>query len=154
MVTVPTDKRLPSCRSSLALLALVLGSCSAEPEEQFIRGNYSVEYDPLRLVSATGNCDRLISHAVLSMNELGDFDLSVNVVDDCTRAGGGYDFSEVLKLGDYQLEGTRLSFTPDSASTPLFTGMVDGDFIQLSLPPAVGVAIIDVELRVGPRIPF
>ena len=34
---------------------------------------------------------------------------------------------------------------------PLVTGTLEGDYVRLNLPPAVGIAIIDVELRVGPR---
>jgi hypothetical protein len=100
------------------------------------------------------NCDRLISHAVLSVNEQGDFDLSVNVIDDCSRAGGGFSFSEVLHLGSYTRQGTILSFTPDAASAPLFTGTMEGDYIRLTLPPETDVASLDVEIRVGPREPF
>jgi hypothetical protein len=138
--------------SSVILLAFC--GTEPEPEPQTIRASYGVLYDPNLLVSATENCDRLISHAVLSMNELRDFDLSINVVDDCSRIGGGFSFSEVYKQGDYMLQGTQLSFTPDSATAPLFTGTLDGEFIQLSIPSDLGVAALDVNLRLGPGIAF
>lgn len=134
----------------------LLVACGTDPSaaEELLQGTYGAEYDPPIAAGATVNCDRSIPHAVLSMNDQGDFDLSVNTIDDCTRAGGGFNFSEVLHLGTYTRQGTLLSFTPDSASAPLFTGTLEGEFVRLTLPPEAGVANIELELLVGPREAF
>jgi hypothetical protein len=144
------------CRWYLAVLALVLGSCGTEPEpeEQTIRGSYDIAYEPDRLVGMVGNCDRLLDYAALSMNEVYDFNLLMNTVDDCSRIQGGITFGQVLIMGKYTLEGTQFSFTPDEATAPLFLGALDGEFVDLSLPPAVGLTTTHVDLRVGPFEPY
>lgn len=144
------------CRWYLAVLALVLGSCGTEPEpeEQTIRGSYDVVYEPNRLVGMVGHCDRLVSYADLSMNEVHDFRLLMNTVDDCTRIQAGINFGQVLILGKYTLQGTQFSFTPDEATEPLFAGTMDGEFVDLSLPPAAGLTTTSVDLRVGPFEPY
>ena len=139
----------------LSLGALFLAACGTEPDEPGLQGSYSVAYDPARLTSATLNCDRLLTYTILGMNDLGDFDLSFNVIDDCSRAGGGYTYFGVLKLGTYTRQGNELAFTPDSAMSPAFTGVIDGEYVTLTLPPAIGnLASADVEIRVGPRHPY
>jgi hypothetical protein len=114
-----------------------------------------VAYDPARLTSATLSCDRLLTYTILSMNTLGDFDLSFNYIDDCSRSGGGYSYFGVLKLGTYTRQGNELAFTPDSAAAPAFIGIIDGVYVNLTLPPAVGnLAPTDIDIRVGPRHPY
>jgi hypothetical protein len=135
---------------SVPVAFLIIG-CSTGPDEQSVPGTYSVSYEPPLLASAAENCDRLIPNAILSLNELGDFDLSIDVVDDCSRGGGGPTPSQIQIAGHYTRQVARLSFTPSNGTAPLFTGTLEGDFVRLNLPPAVGIAIIDVELRVGPR---
>jgi hypothetical protein len=136
----------------LPVAGLLLGACGTEPDEPELQGSYSVAYDPARLTSATPNCDRLLTYTILSMNEQGDFDLSFNVIDDCSRGGGGYSYFGVLKLGTYTRHGSELAFTPDSATYPAFTGLIDGEFVRITLPPAIGnLAPVDVDIRAGPR---
>jgi hypothetical protein len=101
------------------------------------------------LASATENCDRLISHAVPSLTERREFDLVIDVVDDCSHAGGGITASQVRLVGFYSGQGAQLLFAAET-STVSFNGTLDGDFVRLDLPPALGIAIIDVHLRVGP----
>ncbi len=79
-----------STRLSLALRTSVIASAliagrGTEPEEALLEG-YAASYDPPLVGAATVNCDRLISYAILAVNALGDFDLSINVIDDCSRA--------------------------------------------------------------------
>jgi hypothetical protein len=138
-------------RYLLVPVAIFISGCTTGPDDHDVPGTYAVNYEPPQLASATEFCDRLIPHAALSMSELGDFDLSINLVDDCSRAGGGSTPSEVHIGGLYRRQAARLSFTPGNETAPLFTGTLEGDFVRLNLPPAVGIAIIDVELRVGPR---
>jgi hypothetical protein len=89
------------------------------------------------------------------MSSIGEFDLSINVVDDCTRGGASFTFFEVLKLGRYTRVGTALAFIPDGETAEAFTGTLEGEYVRLTLPPSVGaLAPTDVELRVGPRHPY
>jgi hypothetical protein len=130
----------------------VLASCGTEPDDRPILASYAGSYDPARLISATVNCDRLVSHVVLELGNEGVFELSINVVDDCTRAGGGFAFSEVYRLGTYARQGSALAFTPDGENTPAFSGTLEPTAIVLVLFPGVnGLSSPDAELRV-PRI--
>jgi hypothetical protein len=87
------------------VLAAVVGltACGTEPDQRLFEGTYAAVYEPPQLISATSTCDRLVSHVLLSVNALGDFDLSINVTDDCSRTGGGFAFFEVLKVGKYDV---------------------------------------------------
>jgi hypothetical protein len=129
-----------------------VAACSTEPNPQDIPGTYTATFDPPQLASATVNCDRLIPHAVLTMAQAGQFDLTINLVDDCSRAGGGSTASELHLVGFYAPQGAQLYFTPETSTAPPFTGTVEGSFVRLNLPPAVGIAIVDVHIRVGPRL--
>lgn len=152
-VHVPTQLRLLRCL--LAVTVLACGSEPSPPQDPLIQGSYGAMWDPPLLVGPTGSCIRSIPHAVLSMNDLGDFDLSVNTTDDCIGdTGHEFIFGEVLLLGTYTRQGAVLSFTPDEASAPLFTGTIEGEYVRLALPHTTGVAGSDIELVVGPREPF
>jgi hypothetical protein len=132
-----------------------LSACGTEPDDAPLAGMYVGDYEPSRLVSTTLDCDRLVSYALLAVNTLEDFDLSLSVTDDCSRAGGGFAFFEVLKLGKYTRQGSTLVFTPDSEPTAEFNGELEGEFVRLTLPPGFGnLAPNQVELRVGPRSPL
>lgn len=143
-------------QSCLSLCAVAVLACGTEPSDnnQLFNGSYGTEYDPPIVVDGFGGCERTVPHAVLAFNNLGDFDLSVNTIDDCTQAGGGFTFGEVLHLGDYTRVDDLLAFTPDSASSPLFTGRIEGEFVRLTLPSATGISTHEVELLVGPRESF
>jgi hypothetical protein len=136
--------------------ATVLGACGTDPSDdnQLFNGSYGTEFDPPVVVDSFGGCQRSIPHVAFGFNRLGDFDLSVNTVDDCTQAGGGFTFGEVLHLGSYTRVNNLLSFTPADAPAPLFTGAIEGEFIRLTLPPATGISTHEVELLVGPREAF
>ena len=143
---------------AIGAVAVLSSACGTDPrptdENQLINASYGSVYDPQVVVDASGGCQRSVSHAVLSMSDLGDFDLSVNTIDDCTQAGGGFTFGEVLHLGSYTRASDHLSFTPDNAHSPLFTGTIEGEFIRLTLPSATGISTHQVELVVGPREPL
>ena len=142
--------------ATLGALALVLpaGGCGTEPRDASIQGSYSVDYDPAWLVSATLDCDHNVPYAILSVGDDGGFGLSVNVMDDCTRAGGDWEYGEVYTDGTYTRQGDSLSFREDGAGGAAFQGSVTGEFIDLTLPPAVGVAPLTLDLHLGPRQPF
>ena len=143
------------CCVVLAGLVACLGSAMPIEESPLIQGSYGAAYDPPILVGPTGSCVRSIPHAVLGVNNLGDFDLSVNFIDDCIGdTGHEFTFGEVLLLGDYTRQAELLSFTPDSADAPVFTGTIEGEFVRLTLPATTGVGGSEVELVVGPREGF
>lgn len=118
--------------------------------------SYAVEFTPGRLVYATVNCDRFVTHAVLSLGRRDrGFDLSTNLYDDCSRAGGGYTFWEVLILGQYAMTDTLLAFTPESGATPPFTGSFDAEYVRLTLPARTdSLAATPIALELGPKLPF
>jgi hypothetical protein len=146
--------KLLSCFAAAGILACQ-GSTLPVDEDPSIQGSYGAIYEPPQLVGPTGSCIRSIPHAVFSANDLGGFDLSVNFTDECVGdTGPEFVFGEVLILGSYTRQGTFLSFTPDDANAPLFTGVVEGEFIRLTLPTATGVGGTEVELVVGPREAF
>jgi hypothetical protein len=143
------------CCLAIASLLACQGSMMPVEEPPLIQGSYGTAYDPPQLVGPTGSCTRSIPHAVLSVNSLGDFDLSVNTIDDCIGDNGHeFIFGEVLFLGVYTRQGELMSFTPDSASSPLFTGTLEGEYVRLALPTTTGVGGTEVELVVGPREAF
>lgn len=139
--------------------ALIVGltvSCSASTGPDPGGAVYAVDYTPGRLVSATAGCDRFVTHAVLGLGraERG-FELSINLYDDCTRTGGGFEFWEVLVLGHYAIDDTLLAFTPESGATPPFTGAFDTTHVRLTLPPRPdSLAAAPIALELGPRMSF
>jgi hypothetical protein len=119
----------------LTLAALVSAACGTHTEPiPEPADSYAAEYDPGVLIYATVNCDRLLTHALLAMNRLGDFDLSINIIDDCSRSGGGYGYGEVLILGTYTWADSTLQFTPATGGTGPFSGTFDSDSVRLTLP--------------------
>ncbi|MGH7675989.1 MAG: hypothetical protein ACREMV_12025 [Gemmatimonadales bacterium] len=143
-----------TCSRPTSLLAIaLLAACGTEPgpgPATDPAGTYTVEYDPPRLVYATIECDRLLTHALLALGENRDFDLSINVIDDCRRGGGGFDFYEVLFLGTYSVSDTLLAFTPDSAFSPTFSGTFGASSVSLVIPPNVGsLAPVTITLTVA-----
>ena len=120
----------------LILAALASVTCSTEAEPMLKPGDaYADDFSPGVLIYATVNCDRRLTHAVLSMNHLGDFDLSINITDDCSRSSGGYAYGEVLILGRYTWADSSLHFTPEAGGTGPFPGTFDSDSVRLTLPP-------------------
>jgi hypothetical protein len=136
------------------IAAGLLVSCGTEPEVgRLANGNYEAAYQPPLLTSHTPACDRLLSRVFLVVSRRGTFELSINVIDACTGGGQGCTYFEIFRSGGYFLDATEVSFTPN-AGTPTFTGRLDGEFINVRLPAALGLAPSDVEVRVGPRESF
>lgn len=132
--------------------AVLLGGCGTEPDgEHLAVTTYHTDFDPPQPAGATTNCDRMILRALLILTEHGNFELSINVIDDCTRSGEGFDSFEVYRFGDYTRQGNSLVFVPDP-NTPGFPATLDGEFIVLRLPPSLGLSSFDLELRIGPRV--
>jgi hypothetical protein len=140
---------MTTCRVTTFILTLAALGCSTESEPPpEPAGTFSDAYDPGRLIYATVNCDRRLTYAILDMNHLGDFDLSINVIDDCTRSGGGLGFGEVLMLGTYTRESSTLHFTPESGGTGSFQGTFDADSVRVTLPARTdSLAATDLQLR-------
>ena len=139
-------------RVLLPSLFLGLGGCGTDADEDLLEGVYTAEYEPPRLISTSLGCSRLISRAFLGVSDRGDFDLSINVIDDCSAGGGDFSFFEVLRLGTYFRQGTALEFRPQSGSD-VFGGTLEGEFIRLRLPPSFGqLATEELEFLVGPRM--
>ena len=147
-----------SWRAVAVAVALVAGSTCDSPTGLPDPGDasYAVVYDPGRLVYATLNCDRFVTHAVLSLGRRDrGFGLSVNLHDDCTRAGGGFAFWEVLILGRYAVSDSTLTFTPEAAGDPEFPGTFDARYVRVTLPArADSLAPTPIPMELGPRHPF
>jgi hypothetical protein len=142
--------------SAAAALSVCAGCESSTGPVDPGGASYSAGYAPGRLVYATLNCDRLLTYAILSLGRSRrEFDLSVNIVEDCSRAGAGYAYWGVLILGDYMVTDSVLAFAPDSPSTPAFTGTFDGAYVTLELPVrSDSLAPTPVTVQLGPRAPF
>jgi hypothetical protein len=137
--------------------ALALASCDS-PTAPLDPGDasYAVDYNPVRLVSTIAECDRLFTHAIVSLGRKGhSFSLSANFMDDCSRIGGGYAYWEVYFAGHYALVDTTVAFTPDPGLTPPFVGTFDGTYIRLTLPARPdSMALVPIPVQLGPKEPF
>jgi hypothetical protein len=144
-----------SLKAAAIATLVAIASCNSSTGPPDPSGaSYSRAFDPPRIVMATENCDRLLTYGILSLGE-GDFDLSVNLIDDCSRGGGGHDFWEVLILGQYTVRDTLLSFNPEVGKTPPFSGTFDAEYVRLELPPRPdSLSILPISLELGPRAPF
>jgi hypothetical protein len=144
-------------RNALLAAAVLALGCSSEPSPPDPGDAlYAAEFDPAILVYATPACDRFLNHGVLSLSRrVHSFDLSVNLFDDCSRAGGGFAFWEVLILGTYTYRDSVVRFTPTSGATPPFTAVFDGQYMRVTLPArsdSLGAAPVLIHL--GPREAF
>jgi hypothetical protein len=145
---------LPALLSLVASVACGSGTSADDPE---VQGSYSVDLTPPLLVEDAGTCNRFISYAILSMGSDGGFSLSINVMDDCRNQGGQFEFFEVYNDGSYTRNADTLNFVVGTGANPgeRFTGRLEGEYIRVVLPePYGGIATQDVELRLGPRVPF
>jgi hypothetical protein len=117
---------------------------------------YSVALTPPPVIYATVNCDRYLSYAILSLGRrLREFSLSINVMNDCTRAGGIWTYGEVYIEGHYATADTVLTFTPDPGRTAQFFGTFDATYVRLTLPArADSLALTPISLQLGPKMPF
>ncbi len=141
----------------IASVLLGLGGCATDPRAPDPGDAlYAADFIPARLVYATINCDRMLTHAVISLSRrVHGFDLSVNLFDDCTKAGGGFTYWEVLVLGTYTTDGSLVSLHPTSGATPPFTATFDGNFMRVSLPARTdSLAATPILLQLGPREAF
>jgi hypothetical protein len=102
------------------------------------------------LTRRTPDCDRLLSRVYLGISARGTFELSINVIDDCTRGGQGFSYFEVYRNGGYYVDGNELTFNPNLGA-PTFAGALEGEYIRLWLPVALDLAASDLEVRAGPR---
>ncbi len=144
--------RLPHLWSIVVAVSVV--SCGTDPDLQRLpNGQYETGYDPPMLTRSTPGCDRMLSRALLVISARGTFELSINVIDDCSREGQGFSYFEILRSGGYYLDGSGLTFTPN-AGAPTFAGVLDGQYIRMLLPSALELAASDLEVRVGPRTTF
>jgi hypothetical protein len=133
----------------------MLTGCGTEPQVRSVAGTYSASFDPGLSVDAVGVCERFILYAILSLNEGGDFGLSVNVGDDCRPVGGQFTFFEVGKHGSYGRRGDTLSFAPEGEFENRFTGLPEGEYFRVFLPQGYGeLATEELELHLGPRAPL
>jgi hypothetical protein len=145
-------------RLSLAVALLGMGLGCENTTEPYDPGDasYSVAYTPAKVVNSTVNCDRYLSYGILSLGTRGSrFEFSLNLMDDCTRAGGVWTYWEVFFEGSYAVTDTLIRFTPDSARTPPFSGSFDRSYIRLTLPArADSLAPTPIAMELGPKMPF
>lgn len=148
----PVSHRLTFCAAALLVLGPACRSSTGPPDPG--GASYSVVYDPPRVVFATVNCDRSIPYAIISLGR-GDFGLSINIIEDCSRSGGGFSFGEVLILGSYSVRDTTLSFVPEEARTPPFSGSFDASYVRITVPARTdSLAATPILVELGPRQPF
>jgi len=141
-------------RRAIALAVFGTVACATGPEPPQAAGTYSRDFAPPQVIHATATCDRLLTYAVLSMNRLGDFDLSINITNDCTPAGAGYSYGEVLILGKYARAGTSLQFTPNPGNTGPFSGSLSADTAYVTLPARPdSLAATSLDLQLPRRAP-
>ena len=140
-----------------AALVATIGGCknSTGPYDPG-DASYSVAYDPAPVVYATVNCDRYLDYGILSLGtRRSHFGFSLNLTQDCTRAGGTWSYWEVYIEGGYSVTDTLIRFTPDSARTPPFSGSFDRRYIRLMLPArADSLAPMPIPMQLGPKMPF
>lgn len=143
---------------SMAGIFVVLGAACGTATGPLDPGDasYDVVYNPGRVVHATVNCDRAMTHAVIGMGRRDrGFDLSINLYDDCSRAGGGFTFWEVLILGHYTVTDTLLTFTPESGATPPFPGSFDAAHVRFTLPArSDSLAPTPIDMELGDKVSF
>jgi hypothetical protein len=137
------------------IVAASLVNCGTEPDlPQLQSGKYDASYYPnLPVTNRTPSCDRLLSRALLVIGTDHFFELSVNVIDDCTRSGGGFSYFDLGLSGGYYVDGpqgTEVTFLPNK-DAPAFPGTVAGEYFTVWLPPELGLGPSPVEVRAGPR---
>jgi hypothetical protein len=151
---VKRGSRLVGLVPACGIAILLCSACGTSPDEQPLEGTYSAAFEPPLAVDGPGFCERFILYAILSLGG-GDFDVSVNVGDDCRRLGGEYTFFEIGDHGTYTRRADTLTFTVGQGPGQRFTGQLEGEYLRLLLPEPYGeLATHDVELRLGPRVPF
>jgi hypothetical protein len=140
------------------VVLLLCGGCGGtEPEQDLLAGIYSVPFDPPMTIDAGGACQRVITYAILGVGdrEHSDFDLSINVGDDCRSTGGAFTFFGIQRHGTYAWRGDTLTFTPDQEPWYHFPVQPEGEYLRVFLPKGYGqLAAQEVELRLGPRSPL
>jgi hypothetical protein len=131
--------------------AAFLAGCGTEPDVARLGdGLYETAYDPPPVTRLISGCDRMLSRVLLIITARGTFELSINVIDDCSRSGEGFSYFEICRHGGYYLDGSELTFQPNTGA-PAFPGTLEGEYIRLLLPPALELAVSELEVRVGPR---
>jgi hypothetical protein len=147
-------------RSGYACVIAAALACGTEPIE--LASSYSVSTvngkQPPQLVGATVTCDVNVGGGNLRVGSSFDpsvpvasdyFELFLNVLEDCSRAGGGTNESSYGYTGTIAVEGRRVVFTTARGGAPYtFEGQVTGSSrIAVSVPLLVPVAeAVTVEL--------
>ena len=145
---------------SFLLAGFLGGSCGGDSTGIFPLdpgdASYSTVYDPPRIVGTSPQCDRLMTYAIMSLGRrFHTFELSINLIDNCSRSGGGYTYWESLILGDYTSTGGQFVLIPDTTRMPRFAGTFDGTYVRFTLPANPdSLAPTPVEMQLGPRQPF
>ena len=109
---------------------LIAAACESTPSPE---GNYALTFvdgQPLPgLVSATVNCDELLSSGELQILS-GQYLLSLDVLQDCSRAGGDTSTRFLVGSGGVRESRGTLVFT-DSVGGGQLTGRQVGDDVEL-----------------------
>jgi hypothetical protein len=136
------------------IVAALLASCGTGPDiERLEDGVYDRDYDPPPVTRMLPGCDRLLSRVFLVISSRGSFELGINVIDDCSRSGKGFSYFGVSRNGGYYVDGSELTFLANTGTSG-FSGFLEGEYIRLLLPPALELALSELEVRVGPRSDF
>ena len=107
-----------ACAGVIALAAL---ACGTEPIE--LASSYTVRTvegaPPPRLVAATVECDLSLGGGHLSFTATNQFELGLDVLTDCSRAGGATSEVTYGYTGTAQVDGRHVTFHSANGSGPV-----------------------------------
>jgi hypothetical protein len=127
-----------ACAGVIALAAL---ACGTEPIE--LASSYTVRTvegtPPPRLVAATVECDVSLGGGHLSFTATDQFELGLDVLTDCSRAGGATSEATFGYTGTAQVDGRHVTFHSANGSGPVvFEGQgTSGSRLQVVVPGLV-----------------
>jgi hypothetical protein len=159
---MPTEStRFPSTRRfAIAILVGISSSCADSVGPADLVGNYALarinNAAPPHLVSATINCDLLLTGGHLELRT-GDWSgLVVDTEEDCTRSGGTITLDSLRYLGTFRIAGGSLTFETQRSldDTLRFTGPMNFGIVSLSVSDEVGGLPGPILMQFGPREPL
>jgi hypothetical protein len=130
--------RYSACAGVIALAAL---ACGTEPIE--LASSYTLRTvegaPPPRLVAASLECDVSLGGGHLSFTATDQFELGLDVLTDCSRAGGGTSDVTYGYTGTAQVEGRHVTFQSANGSGPVvFEGQgTSANRLQVVVPGLV-----------------
>jgi hypothetical protein len=106
---------------------------------------------PPVIVEATINCDGLISSGALTLGLDGRYELSAELTEDCTRAGGQVSTRVLGFFGTYSRSGETISFQVPGAFP--ITASYNNNTITGTIPASLQLFPADVALTYTEIVP-